>query len=67
MSPWLLVDMLIIGAVAVVTISLTILAGVVRRWWVERHDQALHRLRARVYTARTVEGTTTTWRNDRTA
>jgi hypothetical protein len=67
MSPWLAVDMLILTAVAVVSISLTILAGAVRQWWTERHDHALRQLRTRVTAARAVEGTTTTWRNDRDA
>jgi hypothetical protein len=67
MSPWLAVDMLILTAVAVISISATILAGTVRQWWTERHDHALRQLRTRVLTARAVEGTTTTWRNDRDA
>jgi hypothetical protein len=67
MSPWLLTDMLILTAVAVVSISATILAGAVRQWWTERHDVALRQLRTRVYTTRVAEGTTSTWRNDRDA
>jgi hypothetical protein len=67
MSPWLFTDMLILTAVAVLSISLTILAGAARQWWTERHDVALRQLRTRVLTARVVEGTTSTWRNDRDA